>query len=282
MTVPSVPPGGIHAPISAVLVDDESLARQRLHRLLRQYADIDVVGESDRAATALEQIRSLRPDVAFIDVQMPETDGLALAEQLVGEPHVPIIVFATGHDDYAVRAFRVHAFDYLLKPVDPEILRGTLDRIRTVLVERSSALVGRRLAAMLNDLAQDGDAAPGVPGARAGTRFLNRIQVRDGEKVVFVRVADVDYFTASGNYVRLHVRKAAYEIRSTLTQMEHQLDPAVFSRIHRQTIVNVDRIRELHPWFTGDFVAVLQDGTQLRVSRTYRAQLDQVTTTTRA
>lgn len=282
MTVPTVSPLGIPAPISAVLVDDESLARQRLHRLLRQYADVDVVGEADRAATGLEQIRSLRPDVAFIDVQMPETDGLALAEQLAGEPHIPILVFATGHDEYAVRAFRVHAFDYLLKPVDPEVLRGTLERIRTLLGERSSALVGRRLKAMLADLSQDGAPQPEARGGRTGTRFLNRVQVRDGEKVLFVRVADVDYLTASGNYVRLHVRKAVFEIRSTLTQMEHQLDPAVFARIHRQTIVNVDRIRELHPWFTGDFVAVLHDGTQLRVSRTYRAQLDGATTTSRA
>ena len=280
MTFPMMT-AGTHAPISVLIVDDESLARQRLHRLLRGHPDVDVVGEADRAATALQQIRTLRPDVVFIDVQMPETDGLALAGQLVGEPHVPMVVFATGHDEYAVHAFRVHALDYLLKPVDPDTLRGTLDRIRALLGERSSAVIGRRLAAMLSDLSQDVEPIGGAQGGRAATRFLNRIQVRDGEKVVFVRVADVDYFTASGNYVRLHVKKATYEIRSTLTHMENQLDPAVFARIHRQTIVNVDRIRELHPWFTGDFIAVLHDGTQLRVSRTYRAQLDEVTTATR-
>jgi two-component system, LytTR family, response regulator len=280
MTFPAVS-AGTHVPISVLIVDDESLARQRLHRLLRGHPDIDVVGEADRADAAIEKIRMLRPDVVFIDVQMPETDGLTLAAQLVGEGHVPVVVFATGHDEYAVNAFRVHALDYLLKPVDPETLRGTLDRIRALLSERSSAVIGRKLAAMLSDLAQDGEPTSGAQGTRAATRFLNRIQVRDGEKVVFVRVTDVDYFTASGNYVRLHVKKATYEIRSTLTHMENQLDPAVFARIHRQTIVNVDRIRELHPWFTGDFIAVLHDGTQLRVSRTYRAQLDEVTTATR-
>jgi two-component system LytT family response regulator len=276
-------PAGGHAPMSVVIVDDEALARQRLHRLLRSHGDIDVVGEADGAATALEQIRTLRPDVAFIDVQMPGADGLSVAAQLLASEHIPVIVFATGHDEYAVNAFRVHAFDYLLKPVDPAVLGQTLDRIRALLGERSSALVGRRLTAMLADLAQEPEraAAPGATAARSGSRFLSRIQVRDGEKVVFVRVGDVDYFTASGNYVRLHVRKAAYEIRSTLTHMENQLDPTMFARVHRQTIVNIDRIRELHPWFTGDFIAVLHDGTQLRVSRTYRAQLDQATSSSR-
>lgn len=266
-------------PISVILLDDELLARQRLRRLLRQEPDVEVVGEEGQPAQALELVRRERPDVVLLDVEMPGMSGVEIADELATLPDSPLVVFVTAHASFAPRAFQASAIDYLLKPVEPAQLRATMERVRSRLTERAAAAMGRRLEAFLAQLGEapgDGAASAQTPLGSSGARrpFLDRITVKSAERVIFVKVDDVDYLEAEANYVLVRVGKTVHRIRSTLSALEASLNPSHFVRIHRQTIVNVDRIKEMVPWFTGDYVIRLRDGTELRMSRTYRPTLD--------
>lgn len=266
-------------PISVLIADDEASGRQNLRRLIRGERDVDIVAECGTGTDALAQIVATQPDVAFLDIQMPGMTGLELVETLRDMASPPLIVFATAHDEYAVRAFRVQAFDYLLKPVDKAQFDQVMQRIRSHLTDRGSALMGRKLAQMLEDLGSDPALPPSGPARAAAPMLasrtcLERIAVRHNERIIFIKVSDVDWFQATGNYVRLHVQKSVFQIRDTLGRLESQLDPSQFARIHRQVIVNLNRVRELQPWFTGDFIVKLVDGTELRMSRTYRGVLN--------
>jgi two-component system LytT family response regulator len=252
--------------LSVVIVDDEAIARRRLRRLLGREQGVEIAAECRNGRDAIAEIRARAPDLVFLDVQMPELDGFAVLEALDPE-HVPAVVFVTAYDHYAVRAFEVHALDYLLKPFSESRFRSAFRRARDLLAERNDRPPDGRILALLERLAAD----VGRPGA---TDHLRRILVRTNGRVVFVRSSDVDWIEAAGNYVKLHVGRQAYLVRATLATIEERLDPATFARIHRSTIVNLDRIREMQPWFSGDSVLILHDGAKLRVTRTYREALE--------
>ncbi len=245
--------------IRALIVDDEPIAREGLRDLLSSEADISVVGEAGDGLTAAEEILSKKPDVVFLDIQMPEVDGFAVVEA-VGPGEMPPVVFVTAFDEYAVKAFEVHALDYLLKPVDPDRFRGTLERVRRRI---NAGEGGTPDAGLLRALR-------GLPGSGA---YPSRILVRSPEKIIVVDTASIEWITAEGDYVRMRWKGATLTTRSTMTAMEGRLDPARFARIHRSAIVNVSLIRELRPAFTGDHALLLNDGTRFTLSRMYRARL---------
>jgi two-component system LytT family response regulator len=259
--------------IRTLIVDDEPLARDGIRMHLAREADVEVVGEAADGVQAVEAIRALRPDLVFLDVQMPEVDGLQVVER-IGAARMPAVIFATAYHQHAVRAFELHAVDYLLKPVTEERIRNAMTRARLRLATRGEEELTARLEALLEDLRTlrarvDGGTEPYA----APKKYAAWISVAGRTSTQLVRVEDVDWFEAEGNYVRLHVGKVTHLIRSTLRAMGDQLDPAMFIRIHRSTIVNVNRIREIQPWFGGDYIALLHDGRQLRVSRSHREQL---------
>lgn len=244
-----------------LIVDDEPLARDWLRGLLEAHPDFEVIGEGRTGVDAVEQSAALEPDVLFLDVQMPELDGPGALEAM-GAERPPYVVFVTAYDRFALRAFELHALDYLLKPFDSERLDKTLDRIRK---QRSSASntdseLPRKLEALLESL---------QPQRRAA----DRIAVKDGGRVTFVRVADVDWVEAYGNYVKLHVGAATHLLMQTMNGMEQRLAPDQFLRVHRSTIVNIDRIAAVEPMFHGEYAVRLQDGTELTLTRTYRERL---------
>jgi two-component system LytT family response regulator len=240
--------------IKTLVVDDEPIARARMVSLLRDEADIEVVGECASGLQARSAIESTSPDLLFLDIQMPEMDGIDLARS-VQASGAPAIVFVTAYDEYALRAFEVHALDYLLKPFSAERFRSALGHAREHVAQRRATSAG----------------APGAPrsdGASANRR--NRLMIKSSGRIHFVRMADIDWCEASGNYVRVHVGAQCYLVRDTMSHLESELDPQLFMRIHRSTIVNVDRIQEMHSSFNGEYVVLLRGGTRLTLSRGYR------------
>jgi len=249
--------------LRVLVVDDEPVARRRLRRLLREIADVDIAGEAGDGRSAASAIRSLAPDIVLLDVQMPEMDGFEVL-QAVGGDRLPAVIFVTAFDRYALRAFEVHALDFLLKPVSAVKLAGALECARTRIAERRGTTLDPRVLDLLNDLA----------GGRQ--RFLSRLPVKLRDRVIVIDLVDVDWIKAADNYVTLHVGGTAYPARETMSRLERELDPERFVRIHRSAIVQVDRIKELLPDFHGDFAVVLRDGTRVTLSRTYRSKVEAI------
>jgi two-component system LytT family response regulator len=247
--------------IQALIVDDERLARKRIRSLLKNERDVEVVGECADGAGALAAIRKQTPDLVFLDVQMPEMDGFQVL-QAVGAQQMPAVVFVTAYDKYALRAFEVHALDYLLKPFDEDRFGEALRRAKEQVLGGSNGELHGRLLALIEHL-------------RSGERYVDRLLVKASGRVLFLKTEDIDWIEAAGNYVRLHVGKESHLLRETMNTIETRLDPAHFLRIHRSTIVNLDRIKEMQPWFSGEYVVLLKDGTELRLSRGYRDKFDE-------
>jgi two-component system, LytTR family, response regulator len=252
----------MNEPIRAIIVDDEPLARDGVRLHLDGASDVEVVGEAGNGAEAIALIETLRPDLMFLDVQMPGLDGFDVLEA-IGPALMPVTVFTTAYDQFAVRAFDAHAIDYILKPYDAERFGKALERAREKIVERRRSRMDDRLGDLLDEL-------------RARTRHIERLVVRSSGRIVILRVAEIDWIEAASNYVRLHAGGREYLLRETMTALEAKLDPAEFVRIHRSTIVRVDRIRELEPLFQGDYVVILSDGTRLTSSRGYRERLQEL------
>ena len=254
-------------PITAIVADDESVARRRLVRMLEESGRVSVVAACAGGRDAVERVLTLKPDLLFLDVQMPDLDGFQVVEAIAGRGRAtPAIVFVTAYDQYALRAFDVHAVDYLLKPFDAERFEEALDRAIGRATSRQPDIGDDdRLRALLTDyLSREGPTRP---------EYLDRVAVKHDGTLRIVRTADVDWWEADGNYVRLHAAGSSFLVRSTMAAMETQLDPRQFIRVHRRFVVNVDRIVEVQPWFAGDAVAVLRNGAKVRVSRTYRERL---------
>jgi two-component system, LytTR family, response regulator len=241
--------------LRALVVDDEPVARRRLKTLLAA-EQAEVIGECETGEQAIEAIERLRPDVVFLDVQMPGLDGFDVVDALGSGKH-PEIVFVTAYDRYAVRAFDVHAVDYLLKPFTDERFRTAVARARERIVLKTAGAGVASLAASL----------------RAEPSYVTRLPVRTGSGTTFVDLAAVDWMDAADNYVRLHVRDREYLVRDTLASLEAQLDPARFVRVHRSAIVQVDRVAEIRTETHGDAELRLHDGTRVAVSRTWRSRL---------
>jgi len=248
--------------IRALIVDDEPLARRRVRELLANEADVEIVGEAPDGPTAVALVRELRPDLLFLDIQMPDLDGFGVLEQIGPRP-IPAVVFVTAYDRFAVRAFEAHALDYLLKPYDDERFAGALQRVREQLRRRDAGELERRVRDLLSEV-------------RGGASHLERLAVQSGSRSVLIAIDEIDWLEAEGKYVRVHVREQAYLIRDTLRRLEAVLDPARFLRIHRSIIVNAERIREVEAYFRGEYILFLRNGTRLESGRAYKSVIQRL------
>jgi two-component system, LytTR family, response regulator len=242
--------------IRTLIVDDEPLAREGLRMHLEEHPDVDVVGESGDGATAVIAVKDLNPELVFLDVQMSGLDGFGVL-RAIGAETMPIVVFVTAYDEFALQAFEAHAIDYLLKPLDPERLDTALERVRNQLHGKSRR---ERDEGVLSLLSQVG----GSP------RYIERLVTRSDGKIRIIRVDDIDYIEAAGNYAKIHLAGKMHLVREGMNSLESKLDPTRFLRIHRSVIVRIDRIRELESLYQGDYVVVLHDGTRLTTGRKYR------------
>jgi two-component system, LytTR family, response regulator len=274
-------------PIRTLIVDDEPLAREGLRVRLARESGVEIVGEAIDGDSAIEPIQAQTPDLVFLDVQMPGMRGFDVLERVSGT-HLPVVIFVTAYDQYALKAFDVHALDYLLKPFSDARFAQALDRARQAVSSASEADrdADRRVAALLAARAD----------ARPAKTWLTRLPVKDRDRFLLLRVEEITWIEAAQNYVQIHARKheltaerpvvrsapfcgagaasaRQFLVRCTMADLEAQLDPAKFSRIHRSALVNLDRIREIRPAWHGDFDVILEDGTQLKLSRHYRDRL---------
>jgi two-component system LytT family response regulator len=248
--------------IRTLIVDDEPLARQRIRTLLADEIGFELIGECANGRDAVAAVRELKPDLMFLDVQMPALDGFGVLEALATE-RLPAVVFVTAYDRYAVRAFETHALDYLLKPFDRQRFRKALERARAGAERDHQGGASEQLHALLQEL-------------HAARKPVERLVVKSGTKVTFLRLEEIDYVEAAGNYLRIHAANEVHLLRETMARLESKLEGTRFLRIHRSTIVNLDCIRELHPSFHGDHVVILRSGAELTLSRGYRDKLQAV------
>ncbi|HYK00683.1 MAG TPA: LytTR family DNA-binding domain-containing protein [Thermoanaerobaculia bacterium] len=249
--------------IRVLIVDDEPIARRGIRQQLRGEADLEVIGECGDGAAAIDAITGLAPDLVFLDIQMPEVGGFDVVEA-IGVARMPAVVFVTAYDEHALRAFDVHAVDYVLKPIDRHRFRTAVERARRRLADAPGQL-DRRIAAALGEL------------GRPAHDYAKRLAIKGDGRVILVDVDEVDRLETAGNYVEVHSGARHHLVRETMASLEARLDPARFVRVSRSSIVNADRVRELQPMFNGDFVVVLRDGTKVAGSRRYRAAFDMLT-----
>ena len=253
-------------PLTACIVDDEELARRGVRSRLQKHADITPVAECTSGREAVAALRDSAPDLVFLDVQMPGLDGFDVIDA-VGPEAMPVTIFVTAYDEYALRAFDVHALDYLLKPLDEERFNEALAHARERIAERAAGQFGEQLAALVAGLDDEGTAGADGPA--------DRFVVKSGGRVRFVKADAIEWVEAAGDYVRLHTDEKQHLLRKTMKEMEQGLDADQFLRIHRSTIVNVDCLQEMRPYGSNnEYVVVLADGTERRLSRTYRDAVD--------
>jgi two-component system LytT family response regulator len=249
-------------PIRAVIVDDEPLARDCVRIALEHHPEVEVVEECVNGEEAIAAIREHRPDLVFLDVQMPGLDGFDVIEE-VGVEEMPVVVFVTAYDQHALKAFDVRALDYLLKPFDRDRFAESISRVRDAIEHSGSDEIGRRLLEIVREL------RPGTPPRS------DRLVIKSAGRLFFLRIDEIDWVEAAGNYVKLHVGTDEHLLRETMNGIEQKLDPDAFFRIHRSRIVNMERIKELQPWFNGEYVVILHNGTKLTLSRGYREKLQE-------
>jgi len=249
--------------IRVLIVDDEPIARRGINQQLRGEADLEVIGECGDGAAAIDAITGLAPDLVFLDIQMPEVGGFDVVEA-IGIARMPAVIFVTAYDEHALRAFDVHAVDYVLKPIDRHRFRTAVERARRRLADGPGQL-DRRIAAALGEL------------GRPAYDYAKRLAIKGDGRVILVDVDEVDRLEAAGNYVEVHSGARHHLVRETMASLEARLDPARFVRVSRSSIVNAARVRELQPMFNGDFVVMLRDGTKVAGSRRYRAAFDRLT-----
>lgn len=245
----------------ALIVDDEALARVALTRLLKRDDGITIIGECADGESAVKAIRQMKPDVVFLDVQMPEMDGFQVIES-IGVEQMPATIFVTAFDKYAMRAFDASAVDYLLKPFVSDRLARAVARARDRWQNRQDKDAAKRLFDLLDN--------------RYASDYVRRLAVASAGRIVFVPAEEIDWIGAEDNYARLHVGRHVYDVRETLQVLMEKLDPGEFIRIHRSTIVNVRRIREVQPWFRGSHIIVLHSGEKLRMSRYQKDAIDRL------
>ena len=253
-------------PIKAVIVDDEALARDAIRLRLKVEPDIEVVGEAADGGDAVELLRRIHPDLLFLDVQMPVMNGFEVIESVPSD-QLPIVVFVTAYDRYALKAFETHALDYLLKPFTASRFHAAIDRARLEVAKSGDRGTHERLVELLEERRRA--RARGIDHEGASHGYLTRLAVKRNGRIALVGVADIDWIESSGNYAH----RASYVVRMTMGELERRLDPARFARIHRSTIVQVDRIQDIIAAWHGDFDVTLRDGTVLRLSRNYRDRL---------
>jgi two-component system LytT family response regulator len=245
--------------IRTIIVDDVDLARERI-KILLDDPEVEIVAECANGREAVKAIRDLKPDLVFLDVQMPKVGGFEVVEA-VGVEEMPAVIFVTAYDEYALRAFEVNAVDYLLKPFDEERLRKAVARARRVIERRVPAgEIEEKLRRLLKEV-------------RAEPKYLRRVPVKSAHGTTFVSSESIDWISSAGHYLEIHVGRERHLIREQLSRLETKLDPKQFARIHRSAIVNLDRVKSLRPLFNGDHIVVLKDGQELNLSRTYHEKL---------
>jgi two-component system LytT family response regulator len=253
--------------IRVVIADDERLARQKMRTLLESEPNISVIAECQDGRQTVSAINCFRPDLLLLDIQMPDLDGFqVLSEIMPGD--LPVVIFTSAYDQYAIRAFEAHALDYLLKPFDRERLHNAIQRARTELLKSENREITHRLMELLSHIKSE-TAAPTTDSA-------NRLVIKAKGRVIFLDLEEIDWVEAAANYVRLNVGKESYLLRETISRTSERLDPNEFIRIHRSTIVNVRKIKELIPVNSGEYIVVLRNGKELSCSRGYRALLQRV------
>lgn len=248
--------------IRCLIIDDEELARERVRSLLKNHPDVDVVAECDSGQAALQACAEHQPDLLFLDVQMPEMDGFDFLAHLPAD-NVPCVIFTTAYDRFAIKAFEVHALDFLLKPFNKERLESALNRAREQIRLRTDSQTRKEMAALIAEL-------------KGETSHPDRLAVKSEGRIRLIQVADIDWVESADNYVSIHVGRESHLMRETLQGIEQRLPPKFFLRISRSTIVNTDRIRELEPLFHGEYSVSLQDGTRLTLTRGYKKALKQL------
>ena len=256
-----------------LVADDEPAARAGLRAILERDPEIEVVAEAGDGRSAERLIATLLPDLVFLDVQMPELDGFSLLHHLPAES-APAVVFVTAYDRYALKAFEVAALDYLLKPFDDERFRLALERAKGAVREKKVRALSRKLASLLSRIGGEAEPRAREPKLRGADRYYERVAIRSAGRVSFLRVDEIDWVEADDDHVRLHAGAKTYALRDTMQSLEHHLNPSRFVRIHRSTIVNLNRVRELQRRFHGEYGVLLQDGTELKLSRGYRGNLE--------
>jgi len=250
------------ATVRALIVDDEPLACERIRNLLKEDPEVEVVGQSG-GRSALNAIKELSPDLIFLDVKMPGLDGFGVLKNLEGESgsgRLPVVIFVTAFDRYALRAFDVHAVDYLLKPFDKERFERAVNRAKAQIRDGPNGKQSHRIADLLAQF-------------KPAQSYLERLVVKRNGRIFFIKAAEVDWIEAEGNYVRIHIAGESHLLRETLSNLEARLDPTKLVRIHRSAIVNIDRVQEMQPWFHGEYRVILPDGVQLTLTKSYREKL---------
>ena len=247
-------------PIKVLIVDDEALARRIVRKMLQAHTDFEVVGECENGGEAVAALRSTLCDLMFLDVQMPEMDGFSVVGALAAE-EMPHVIFVTAYDQYAVRAFQVHALDYLLKPFDQERFAQALERARRQIRSEAGGDINARLLSLLSQ-------------RESQPQLVERLLVKADGRVFFLKTDELEWIEAEGNYVSLHVGNKKYLFREAISTLEGQLNPKKFRRISRSTIVNIDSVTEFQPRFRGDYWVVLRGGVKLKLSHRYRSNLD--------
>jgi len=251
--------------IKTIIADDEPLAREKIRNLLEEDPDIELIGECADGIETVTAIRNQQPDLVFLDVQMPELDGFGVLKAL-SDSNMPTLIFVTAYDQYALRAFEVHALDYLLKPFDRERFQKALQRAKEHIRKEKSGEVNEKLLTLLEDLKSE-------KSNNQERKYLDRLVIKAGGRVTFLKTAEIDCIEAAGNYIRLYIGKDSHLLRDTMNNIQTKLDPEKFLRIHRSTILKIDRIKELQPWYHGEYVVTLENGKQLTSSRSYRHKL---------
>ena len=254
--------------IKTIIADDEPLAREKIRNLLAEDPDIELIGECADGIETVTAIRNQQPDLVFLDVQMPELDGFGVLKAL-RHSNLPTLIFVTAYDQYALRAFEVHALDYLLKPFDRERFQKALQRAKEHIRKEKSGEVNEKLLTLLQDLKSE-------KSNNHERKYLDRLVIKAGGRVTFLKTEEIDWIEAAGNYIRLYIGKDSHLLRDTMNNIQTKLDPEKFLRIHRSTILKIDRIKELQPWYHGEYVVTLENGKQLTSSRSYRHQLSKL------
>ncbi|HEV7843396.1 MAG TPA: LytTR family DNA-binding domain-containing protein [Pyrinomonadaceae bacterium] len=254
--------------IRAMIVDDEPLARGTIRLLLKEDAEVEIITEAGSGAEAVALISKHAPDLLFLDIQMPGMNGFDVLEK-IDTTSIPAIIFVTAFDQYALRAFEVHALDYLLKPFDDARFEKALRQAKEQIEQREINKLSQKLFALLEDREERHD----EPRAVDRSRYLTRLMIKSASRIFFLRVEEIDWIGAEDYYVKLHFGRKSHLLRETMSDLEAKLDPDKFLRIHRSSIVNLDRVKEMHAHFNGDYIVILHDGTELKLSRSRREQL---------
>ena len=259
--------------IRVMLVDDEPLAIRGLKLRLQEFPEIEIVGECSNGREAVKEIKAGSPDLVFLDIQMPGLDGFGVVRALIGAP-APLIIFVTAYDKFAIDAFEANALDYIVKPVEEERLKDAVHRARDAIKTRAAASRESRLVELLASLSdEDRDQIKELiqdPSWASKERYSERLSFKDGSKVVMLNADDIDWIDAAGDYMCIHAQGKTHIIRETMKTLQQRLDPARFQRIHRSAIVNVKKVKELHPHSNGEYFVILENGSELKLSRSYK------------